>query len=109
MGTVNHLQQFHVPFDAEQFVQSHKECPQDVPLLDALWKMVHPAVFWREELIAEIYSQKKAIQLGFENWQADVEYTVTLRIVSGGLYYETKLCTMLNGDVAPNVPSSVTE
>ena len=62
-----------------------------------------------EELIAEIYSQKKAIQLGFENWQADVEYTVTLRIVSGGLYYETKLCTMLNGDVAPNVPSSVTE
>ena len=62
-----------------------------------------------EELIAEIYSQKKAIQLGFENWQVDVEYTVTLRIVSGGLYYETKLCTMLNGDVAPNVPTSVTE
>ncbi|MBO5140618.1 MAG: hypothetical protein J6B76_08215 [Peptococcaceae bacterium] len=53
MGTVNHLQQFHVPFDAEQFIQSHKDCPQDVPLLDALWKMVHPAVFWREELIAE--------------------------------------------------------
>ena len=53
-------------------------------------------------LIAEIYSQKKAIQLGFENWQADVEYTVTLRIVSGGLYYETKLCTMKNGDVVTN-------
>ncbi|MBQ2860442.1 MAG: hypothetical protein IJE80_04705, partial [Peptococcaceae bacterium] len=53
MGTVNHLQQFHVPFDAEQFIQSHKDCPQDVSLLDALWKMVHPAVFWREELIAE--------------------------------------------------------
>ena len=53
-------------------------------------------------LIAEIYSQKKAIQLGFENWQADVEYTVTLRIVSGGLYYETELCTMLNGDVVAN-------
>ena len=57
-------------------------------------------------LIAEIYSQKKAIQLGFKNWQADVEYTVTLRIVSGGLYYETDLCTMVNGDV---VAKTVTE
>ena len=64
-----------------------------------------------DEFIANVYNVEapKAIQLGFENWQADVEYTVTLRIVSGGLYYETTLCTMLNGDVAPNVPTSVTE
>jgi len=60
-----------------------------------------------EELIAEIYSQKKAIQLGFENWQAGVEYTVTLRIVSGGIYYETTLCTMKDGAIT--VPEIVNE
>ena len=51
MGIVNYLQQFHVPFDAEAFMQTHKDCPQDAPLLQKLWQMVHPAVFWREENI----------------------------------------------------------
>ncbi len=52
MGMVNQLQQFHIPFDAEHFAQSHKDCPQDVPLLRELWQLVRPAVFWREALIA---------------------------------------------------------
>ena len=62
-----------------------------------------------EELIANVYNAEnpKAIQLGFENWQAGVEYTVTLRIVSGGLYYETTLCTMKDGAIT--VPEIVTE
>lgn len=51
MGTVHQLQQFHIPFDAENFMQTHKDCPQDLPLLQKLWKMVQPAAFWREELI----------------------------------------------------------
>lgn len=53
MGAVNYLQQFHVPFDAEIFVRSHRDCPQDIPLLQKLWHMVEPAVFWREEPITE--------------------------------------------------------
>ena len=62
-----------------------------------------------EELIANVYNAEnpKAIQLGFENWQAGVEYTVTLRIVSGGIYYETTLCTMKDGAIT--VPEIVTE
>ena len=52
MGMINQLQQFHIPFDAESFVQSHKDCPQDVLLLQELWQLVHPAAFWREEVIA---------------------------------------------------------
>ncbi len=62
-----------------------------------------------DEFIANVYNAEnpKAIQLGFENWQAGVEYTVTLRIVSGGLYYETTLCTMKDGAIT--VPEIVTE
>jgi len=52
MGIVNYLQQFHISFDAETFMQSRKDCPQDLPLLNRLWQLVHPAVFWREEPIA---------------------------------------------------------
>lgn len=53
MGAVNQLQQFHIPFDAEQFIQNHKDCPQDAALLTQLWKLVQPTVFWREETIVE--------------------------------------------------------
>ena len=53
MGVVNHLQQFYIPFDAEHFIESHKDCPQDVALLQKLWKMVRPAVFWREDAIVQ--------------------------------------------------------
>jgi hypothetical protein len=62
-----------------------------------------------DEFIANVYNAEKpkAIQLGFENWQAGVEYTVTLRIVSGGIYYETTLCTMKDGAIT--VPKIVTE
>ena len=51
MGMVQQLQNFHVPFDAEQFIASHKGCPDDAPLLQDLWKLVRPSVFWREEAI----------------------------------------------------------
>ena len=62
-----------------------------------------------DDFIANVYNAEKpkAIQLGFENWQAGVEYTVTLRIVSGGIYYETILCTMKDGAIT--VPKIVTE
>ena len=62
-----------------------------------------------DDFIANVYNAEnpKAIQLGFENWQAGVEYTVTLRIVSGGIYYETTLCTMKDGAIT--VPEIVTE
>lgn len=53
MGAVNYLQQFHIPFDAEAFMQTHKDCPQDASLLQRLWQLVHPIVFWREEKIAD--------------------------------------------------------
>ena len=53
MGVVNHLQQFYIPFDAEHFIESHKDCPQDVALLQKLWRMVRPAVFWREDAIVQ--------------------------------------------------------
>ena len=36
MGSVNQLYRFHVPFDAEKFMQSHKDCPQDLQLLEKL-------------------------------------------------------------------------
>ena len=51
MGVVQHLQKFHVPFDAEGFIAAHKGCPDDPELLRELWKLVKPAVFWREEPI----------------------------------------------------------
>ena len=51
MGMVQQLQNFHVPFDAEQFIASHKGCPDDAQLLQDLWKLVRPSVFWREEAI----------------------------------------------------------
>ena len=53
MAMVNHLQQYNIPFDAEQFIALHKDCPQDVSLLQKLWQMVRPVAFWREEIIAE--------------------------------------------------------
>ncbi len=53
MGAVNYVQQFHIPFDAQTFMDTHTDCPQDLPLLQKLWQMVHPAAFWRDELIAE--------------------------------------------------------
>lgn len=51
MGMVNQLHQFHIPFDAELFMQTHKDCPQDAALLQKLWQMIQPAAFWREEAI----------------------------------------------------------
>ena len=52
MGAVNQLHRFYVPFDAESFIAQHKDCPQDTVLLNRLWKLVQPAVYWREEPIA---------------------------------------------------------
>lgn len=49
MGVVHHLQQFHLEFDAEQFIATHKDCPDDPALLRELWQLVSPALFWREE------------------------------------------------------------
>lgn len=53
MGSVNQLYRFHVPFDAEKFMQSHKDCPQDLQLLEKLWQLVQPTAFWRDAAIAE--------------------------------------------------------
>ena len=51
MGVVNHLQQFYIPFDAEHFIESHKDCPQDVALLHLLFRnrlqIPFPRIFWR--------------------------------------------------------------
>ena len=55
MGSVNQLYRFHVPFDAEKFMQSHKDCPQDLQLLEKLWQLVQPTAFWRDAAIAENY------------------------------------------------------
>ena len=53
MSTVNHLQQFYIPFDVDDFIVRHKDCPKDAPLLRKLWKLVRPAVFWREDVIVQ--------------------------------------------------------
>ena len=71
MGVVQHLQKFHVPFDAEGFIAAHKGCPDDPELLRELWKLVKPAVFWREEPIqmtmltkdSEVINRLKAIDV----------------------------------------------
>lgn len=52
MGIVNQLQQFYVPFDAKSFIASHKDCPDDVALLQKLWNLVTPMAYWREEPIS---------------------------------------------------------
>ena len=51
MGMVYRLQQFHIPFDVEDFIQKHEDCPQDATLLQQLWQMVRPAAYWRETQI----------------------------------------------------------
>ncbi len=51
MSMVHHLQAFHVPFDAEQFIASHADCPNDPQLLQELWKLVKPTAIWRDEAI----------------------------------------------------------
>lgn len=51
MGAVNHLQQFHIPFDVESFINNHKDCPKDPALLQKLWQLVQPTAFWRDALI----------------------------------------------------------
>lgn len=51
MGIVHHLQQFHLAFDAQAFIASHHDCPDEPELLQELWQLVAPAIFWREEPI----------------------------------------------------------
>jgi hypothetical protein len=53
MGVVHHLQQFHLDFDAEAFIAGHADCPNEPMLLNELWQLVTPSVFWREERISE--------------------------------------------------------
>ncbi len=48
---MHHLQKFHIPFDAEQFIAGHADCPNDPQLLNELWKLMTPLAFWRDELI----------------------------------------------------------
>lgn len=52
MGIVHHLQQFHLTFDAKTFIASHHDCPDEPELLQELWQLVAPAIFWREEPIS---------------------------------------------------------
>lgn len=51
MGIVQHLQQFHLPLDAQAFIASHHDCPDEPALLQELWQLAAPTVFWREEAI----------------------------------------------------------
>ena len=51
MGIVHHLQQFHLAFDAQAFIASPHDCPDEPELLQELWQLVAPAIFWREEPI----------------------------------------------------------
>lgn len=52
MGQIHQLQRFHLPFDAQNFMASHADCPDEPALLQELWQLVTPAVFWREEPIS---------------------------------------------------------
>ena len=52
MGNVHHLQKFFVPFDVQQFIKNHADCPDDPELLQELWRKVTPSVFWRDEVIS---------------------------------------------------------
>ena len=52
MSAVHHMQNFFIPFDVQQFIQTRKDCPDDPQLLKALWRKVKPSVFWREEAIS---------------------------------------------------------
>jgi len=51
MSVVHHLQQYSLPFDAQAFIAAHADCPDEPQLLQTLWQMVRPALFWREEPI----------------------------------------------------------
>lgn len=86
MGAVNHLQQFHVSFDAETFIKTHRDCPEDIPLLQNLWKMVQPTVFWRDEPIQ--YNDGNMIVL------KDDSFCVESCYVSKGLFECTRATVM---------------
>lgn len=52
MGQIHHLQRFHLPFDAKAFIAGHGDCPDEPALLQELWQLVSPTVFWREEPVS---------------------------------------------------------
>lgn len=95
MSVVHQLQQFHIPFDAETFIETHKDCPQDLPLLQKLWSMVQPSVFWREEQI----TKNDGVRLSF----ADNALSIESCYVSKGLA-QCKRATIMALTIGPTLP-----
>lgn len=52
MSQVQSLLQYHLPFDAKQFISETRDCPEEPELLQELWNLVHPVVFWRDAPIS---------------------------------------------------------
>ncbi len=62
---VNCLKKFFVPFDVNKFIDGAAGCPDDPKTVTELWKMVEPAVYWRESFIESINKGKLTTTDGF--------------------------------------------
>jgi len=51
MSIVQHLSHYHLPLDVDDFMLKVKECPHEPDILQQLWQLVKPFIFWREEPI----------------------------------------------------------
>ena len=51
MSGVQHLSHYHLPLQVEKFMAKVKECPHEPQMLEELWRLAKPFIFWREEAI----------------------------------------------------------
>lgn len=72
MGAVHHLRQYRLPFEAEAFIAAHKDCPNDAALLQELWTLVQPCIWWREEPVQS--NDGMRLVLGKQSLQIDSCY-----------------------------------
>ena len=72
MGAVHHLRQYRLPFEAEAFIAAHKDCPDDAALLQELWTLVQPRIWWREEPVQS--NDGTQLVLGKQSLQIDSCY-----------------------------------
>ena len=72
MGAVHHLRQYRLPFEAEAFIAAHKDCPDDAALLQELWTLVQPRIWWREEPVQS--NDGMQLVLGKQSLQIDSCY-----------------------------------
>lgn len=62
MSSVQYLNYYHLPLDVDNFIATVRECPNEPKILQELWQLVRPFVFWREEPIT--HREKDKLILG---------------------------------------------